>query len=170
MKCEICQTEEAHFHFATVDMFEGKEVHLCFGCAERQGLLFADLRSAVQSILDDQGLSLEEMMKAPEPRKASVATEPRRKRLTIDDFLNAQGDSRQGIPSTCPAYSPVDDEADFKRRIKSLNRRMQTAIEKEDYELCARLRDEISSVKRNFRKHKGSGKEKENDGSGTNSC
>ncbi len=158
MKCELCKKNDAVIHIQQIVGKENKEIHLCEKCAHKNG---------ISSNSDKIELSLNELLNglvdlSPRPRS--------------EDSCPACGtrlkDFRKNGLVGCPeCYSAFREEIagyleDFAGKVKHtgkypkrlkaykallvdkeiLKKRLQEAVDNEDYEAAASLRDRISSL------------------------
>lgn len=161
MQCQICQKSEATIHLTEIVEGVRSEMHICERCAQEQGIAVKSqipLNELLSSLLasapsDDQMLDTSEK-KASCPqcgftlelfRKEAVLGCPYDYEIfeksllpLIEKAHNGQSIHRGKVPSKAPT--------DTKKQIELLNLRQQleAAVQAEDYELAAELRDKIS--------------------------
>lgn len=163
MKCECCHEAEATIHLTQVIDGEVKKLNLCQVCAQKNGI---DLNSPI-SITDVLlGLGNQQSESTP-PADESVfdlscsrcqmtrAEFKKRARLGCPECYNAfMGElnaithamhhSRQHV-GKIPARQ--GNEARITAQIAALQKDIETAIAKEEYETAASLRDKIKRLK-----------------------
>ncbi len=163
MRCQICNKKEATIHLTEITDGVRTEMHICERCASEQGLAIKSqipINELLSSLLavqpsDDEmfgpsdkklscpncGLTLEQF------RKDGVLGCPYdyevfEKSLTplIETVHNGKTVHCGKIPSKTPE--------DTKKQIAQLNlhQRLEAAVQTEDYELAAQLRDKISRL------------------------
>jgi len=159
MKCDSCDEFEAVVHLTQIENNEMTVVHLCEACAAEQGL---DAPSGTPSLpLAD---FLAEMSGDPATSASSAA--PERCPfcgLTFEEFREVgrlgcpecwstfedqlQGLLRRvhgGTAHLGKVYLPPDPSAsEREKRLQALRRRLERAVELEDFERAAEIRDEI---------------------------
>lgn len=163
MKCECCKEAEATIHLTQVIDGEVKKLNLCQACAQKNGI---DLNSPI-SITDvllglgNQGgdsqpqTDLSEFDLSCGRCQMTRAEFKKRARLGCPECYNAfMGElsaitqamhhSRQHV-GKIPARQ--GNEARIAARVAALQKDIETAIAKEEYEVAARLRDEIRTLK-----------------------
>jgi protein arginine kinase activator len=164
MKCENCGDAEAVIHLTQIENNEMRTAHLCEHCAAAKGLESGDegLGSfPLQEFLAQMG--------GPdkEARRAADATD--RCGFCGLTFAGFRESGRLGCPHcystfetqlrgllrrvhgstrhTGKVYLPPDPTAsDRERRLEGLRHRLQRAIDAEDFERAASLRDEIRQL------------------------
>jgi protein arginine kinase activator len=166
MKCECCHKTEATIHLTQVIDGEVKKLNLCQICAQKNGI---DLNSPI-SITDvllglgDQAgkkrskSDLSEFDLSCSRCQMTRAEFKKRARLGCPECYNAfMGElsaltqamhhSRQHV-GKIPARQ--GNEARITAQIGALQKDIETAIAKEEYEMAANLRDKIRSLKESF--------------------
>ncbi len=164
MKCECCHETEATIHLTQVIDAEIKKLNLCQTCAQKNGI---DLNSPIS--ITDVLLGLGQPGKSEEKADLSEfdlscsrcqmtrAEFKKRARLGCPECYNAfMGElsaltqamhhSRQHV-GKIPARQGV--EARIAANIAALQKDIETAIAKEEYEVAAGLRDKIRELKEN---------------------
>lgn len=163
MKCECCHLEEATIHLTQVIDEEVKKLNLCQACAQKNGI---DLNSPI-SITDvlfglgsppsakskpsamtelDLSCSRCQMTRAEFKKNARLGCPECYKAFMgeLSALLQAMHHSRQHV-GKIPARQ--GNEARITAQIASLQKDIETAIAKEEYEIAANLRDKIRSLK-----------------------
>ena len=159
MKCQFCQKNEATIHLTQVVNGEVKKLNICQSCAEKNGI---DLNSPI-SITDvlmgignnsargTGSTSLAEYDLTCNRCQLSRAEFKKRARLgcpecyqsflaELSAITQAMHHNRQHVGKI-----PTREGSEVKKnaRIASLKKEINTAILKEEYELAAKLRDEV---------------------------
>ncbi len=161
MKCECCHEAEATIHLTQVIDGEVKKLNLCQACAQKNGI---DLNSPI-SITDvllglgqQEGgapKSLSEFDLSCSRCQMTRAEFKKRARLGCPDcydafmgelsaIMQAMHHSRQHV-GKIPARQ--GNEARITAQIAALQKDIETAIAKEEYEVAASLRDKIRALK-----------------------
>ncbi|MDF7822568.1 UvrB/UvrC motif-containing protein [Pontiellaceae bacterium B12227] len=163
MKCECCKEAEATIHLTQVIDGEVKKLNLCQVCAQKNGI---DLNSPI-SITDVLlGLGNQAGGKTPKTDLSEFDLSCSRCQMTRAEFkkrarlgcpecynafmgelsaiLQAMHHSRQHV-GKIPARQ--GNEARITAQIAALQKDIETAIAKEEYEVAANLRDKIRSLK-----------------------
>jgi len=159
MKCQSCGEHEAVVHLTQIENNEMSVVHLCEACAAEQGL---ETPSETPSAPLADFLA---QMSGDEPSPASSAA-PERCPFCGLTFAEFREVGRLGCPQCWSAfedqlqgllrrvhgatthigkvYLPPDPTAsEREKRLQALRRRLERAVELEDFERAAELRDEI---------------------------
>lgn len=158
MLCELCQEHEAAVHLTQVIDGDAKKIHLCQQCAAQSGLNI-DSALSLTDVLFGMGAPDEEDAGGPE--KTCRACHMRRadfrktSRLgcpscyeTFAEELNPvltgmhHGPAHTGKFPQGTACTPADSRA-----VAELQSRLERAVENEQYEEAARLRDLIRKVR-----------------------
>lgn len=165
MQCQICNKNEATIHLTEIAGGVRSEMHLCEMCAHEQGIAIKTnipINELLSNLLavqpaDDQlsglsdkgqscphcGFTLEQF------RKEALLGCPydyevfEKSLLPLIEKAHNGGTTHRGkFPSRMPQ--------DTKKQIELMNLRQQleTAVQGEDYELAAKLRDEIGAVEK----------------------
>lgn len=161
MRCERCGTNEATMHVTQVVQNESRLLHLCQACAAELG--FAGPSAPANFPLGDFLAQLgEEPPRGGEPTVDACAFCG----LTFSDFRET---GRLGCPHCYSAfeahlrgllrrihgatqhvgkvYLPADPgQSERDKRLEGLRRRLERAVEAEDFERAAQLRDQIRSM------------------------
>lgn len=160
MLCQSCKKARATVHLTEIaESGEAQERHLCEECAQGEGVFQKNLQTTAEIVQEllKQGLKIQTLTKV---RCSSCG-------MTIKDF---QQSALLGCPICYQEFaevlkavvlraqdgathhvgkSPRPNSARRQRRsrLMALNRQLQQAVKDEAYELAARLRDEIKSLK-----------------------
>jgi protein arginine kinase activator len=163
MKCECCHETEATIHLTQVIDGDVKKLNLCQECAQKNGI---DLNSPI-SITDVLlGLGSQVGMKKGPSMMSELDLSCSQCQMTRAEFktnarlgcpecynavmgelnalMQAMHHSRQHV-GKIPARQGV--EARITAQIASLQKDIETAIAKEEYEVAANLRDKIRALK-----------------------
>jgi len=160
MTCQRCQQSKATVH-VTDTMPEKRERHLCEECAEKEGIIIKHHHQTTNEILQQfikhkTGLAGADELACPKCG------------LTFRDF---QLKGQLGCPEDYEAFRSVlmplierahegatqhvgkvpptvDDSVRHNTGLLRLRRELQDAIEQEDYEMAARVRDAIQALER----------------------
>ena len=140
MKCEHCGRNEATFFYKSSVNGHVTQVHLCQDCAQQMG--YADsLRRSMRpmSLFGDDFFSrpfslLEPFMDGFGSRMLTEFPEP-------DQPQQAQPAERAGLVD-----KSQQEELRSQRRRNALQEQLKAAVESENYEEAARLRDELRTL------------------------
>jgi protein arginine kinase activator len=163
MLCCVCKEKEATVHLTQIAGDKMQKVDLCEDCAKTKG------------VNDPQGFSLADLLlglgASQEIEQASGGAEVRCPRCGFSqaDFKKA---GRLGCPECYTTFSEaiggllktmhkgvrhigkvpeaMRQERDFTDRVKTLEKKLSKAVEQEDFEQAAVLRDEIKQAKARF--------------------
>ena len=165
MKCECCNEVEATIHLTQVIDGEVKKLNLCQACAQKNGI---DLNSPI-SITDvllglgnqqggnetsgedtvfDLSCSRCQMTRAEFKKRARLGCPECYNSFMgeLSAITQAMHHSRQHV-GKIPARQ--GNEARITAQIAALQKDIETAIAKEEYEMAASLRDKIKTLKQN---------------------
>ena len=159
IKCMICKEKDATVHFAEITNGQIKKMHLCDECATQKGI-GVNISFSVADLI--AGLS-------PESHFSDDAQKCPACGMEIQEFKNS---GRLGCSQCYEAFSKVlnhiiesvhkntvhtgkmppnveirEDEQNRLERIHAFQTQLQQALEKEDYEKAAELRDKIKTLK-----------------------
>jgi protein arginine kinase activator len=167
MLCHHCQKNEATLSYTEIKSGKTQIVLLCAACAVSQGLL-TPLQAAITNLGELLNEALKELVSSSEgqpapacPRCGLTLSQFKKSgkmgcpecyrafSLQLDPLLNRIHQSGKHLGKPAPAETqasgrPVDNR---KTRIDSLKTRLDRAVEKEEFELAACLRDQINSLK-----------------------
>ncbi len=164
MKCECCHEAEATIHLTQVIYGKVKKLNLCQDCAQKNGV---DLNSPIsitdvllglgsaqgsapkeQSLMSDLDLSCSrcQMTRAEFKKNARLGCPECYKAFMgeLNALVQAMHHTRQHV-GKIPARQ--GNEARVTAQIASLQKDIETAIAKEEYEIAANLRDKIRALK-----------------------
>ncbi len=164
MLCENCKKNGATVHLVEIINQEKKELNLCESCAEAAGLPFHKPNLSVGDLfgLIEAGLSKTSKKKDAEtscPQCGMTLREFRSKgrfgcandyevfRDQLEGLLEKiHGSSRHVGKTPLRGSPPPDDSKKRNKEIAALRKRLTQAVEKEEYEEAAKLRDQINSL------------------------
>ncbi len=174
MICQSCEKVAATFHLTEIVSGEKKEVHLCDACAQSQGItpfsvgsLLAELAGAAGGAIDEESGSPVDRMSCPHcgldyddfrsRGRLGCAHDYEAFRAALVPLLeNIHGATQHvgKVPTRLGAEMVVEKE------LIDLRRELQKAIQHEEYERAATLRDKIRTVEKTL----ASGDAEESDG------
>ena len=158
MLCERCQDQPAEVHLTTIENDEMATLHLCTACAEQQGIhTSAAAPAPLADFLAHLGASAEEGPQSstsePCPYCGTSSEEFRRTgRLGCPEcYVHFEGQLRGllrrvhgSTQHVGKLYLGEASEADDRHaQLRSLRLRLDRAVELEDFEAAAELRDQI---------------------------
>ena len=138
MKCEHCGRNEATFFYKSSVNGRVTQVHLCQDCARRMGYTDSLRRSMQPMSLFGDGFFgsafslLEPFMDGFETRMLTECPEP--------------GEPRQQEEKSGLVDKAQQDALRSERRRNALQEQLKSAVESENYEEAARLRDELRAL------------------------
>lgn len=156
--CQRCNKAPATVHLTDVlPGGEKRERHLCEGCAQQEGLLLKP-QEGITSILEKfvkHGASVQEAANLRCPHCSTTWREFRSQGVLgcpndyhvfaehLDPLIERAHEGGSEHVGKVPASA--GDGAKRQARLLQLRRELHTAVEQEDYESAARLRDEIKA-------------------------
>jgi len=162
MKCECCSEKEATIHLTQVIEGEVKKLNLCQDCAQKNGI---DLNSpiSITDVLLGLGQPVAQNMKSDMTEfdlscsrcQMTRAEFKKRARLGCPEcykaFMGELSALTQAMHHSSQHVGKIParqgNEARGTAQIAALKKDIETAISKEEYEVAARLRDQIRSLK-----------------------
>lgn len=166
MLCQICKSKEATVHIKEIIEGEYTELHLCHDCAEEKGLtesllspgsVFANLMSGLADFIKSP-LLLQEEKKCPECGLSYTSIINKGKMgcascyQTFQDYIfplleriHGKANHRGKVPQK------ITPEIKARTEFYQLQRELEEAIEKEEYERAAELRDRIRKIQKKGR-------------------
>ncbi len=164
MQCQICQKNEATIHLTEITNGMRTEMHLCERCAQEEGIAVKSqisLNELLSSLLavqpaDDElssggseqksscphcGFTLEQFRKEP------VLGCPYDYEVFEKSLLPLIEKAHAGNSHHCgkvPSKTPTDTKKQIE--LMRLRQQLETAVEAEDYETAAELRDKIDEA------------------------
>jgi len=165
MQCQICNENDATIHLTEISDGKRYEMHVCERCAAEQGLavkshipineLLSNLL-AVQPTDDEFAGSSEQRASCPhcnltmaQFRKEGVLGCPYDYEVFEKSLLPLIERAHDGKTTHCgklPSRVPKDTKK--QSRLFNLRQKLEAAVQSEDYELAAKLRDKISKIEK----------------------
>lgn len=166
MQCEDCHQEKATVHFTQIVNDETETFHLCPSCAQKRGLKTSPVTTQMplSDFLSEMGAPI--FTKATSanlacPRCGCSFRQFRKTGrlgcahcyLTFEQEMSAllrkiHGSNEHVGMTAEEAIGPVGESEE---RLFQLRRELRRAVEREEYELAARLRDEISELEEDLK-------------------
>jgi protein arginine kinase activator len=167
MQCQRCKEQTATIHLTEINNGERQETHLCEVCAEHEGLAIKSqipLNELLSTLLASQSSGKEQpvteaVAAADEkscPTCGMTMTEFKKGRLLgcandyeiFGDSLEPIIEKNQGGNTVHKGKVPDNTPEDSKKQIEILNlrRELEDAVESEDYENAAKIRDRIEHL------------------------
>jgi len=157
MKCQFCDND-ATVHLQQIKDEETQEMHLCESCAEERGITDPDGFSLASMLGDKEDqVKVPEIQLIPECDECGFSLEDLKKvgRLgcsscysAFNSEISAMLDSmHRGVIHLGKRPEGMICEVLQQEKIDSVEQALQLAIENEDFELAAKLRDELNSLK-----------------------
>jgi len=160
MKCQKCENSEANFHYSKNVNGNVTETHLCHECAAESGFNIDQMLAQGGSIDQSNTLTLNQLAELIFPVRGMSAIMPLAiPMMRVNGMLPftvrpLTGKIEQGDPCVCgcgksiaeKTNEKVDEEANLRRE---LNAQMRAAVEKEEFEKAAELRDRIRDIEKN---------------------
>jgi protein arginine kinase activator len=162
MRCQVCKINEATIHLTEIKQGKRTEVHVCASCANEQGITVKtqmSLNDMLNNLLASQpegddvfdsieekscphcGFNIEQFRKEPRlgcPYDYEVFE---KELLPLIEKAHDGAVRHQGkTPSKVPA------ETKKHIQLSSLQKQLEEAVLREDYETAARLRDKINEL------------------------
>ncbi len=160
MQCENCQKNEATIHLTEIVEGVRTEMHLCERCAAEQGIAVKSqipINELLGSLLASQpsdeelfGLSDKELscphcgFTLEQYRKEGVLGCPYDYEVFEKALLPLIKKTHDGKTTHCGKVpSKMSEDAKKQIELSNLRQQLETAVQSEDYELAAKLRDKI---------------------------
>ncbi|MFC1739376.1 UvrB/UvrC motif-containing protein [Planctomycetota bacterium] len=163
MRCQICKNNEATIHLTEINKGQRTEVHVCAQCAQQQGITIKSqmpLNELLDSLLasqpEDEELfgSLEQEQTCPH---CGFTLEQFRKEPRLGCPYDYEVFKKQLLPIIKRAHnektrhrgkapSKVSIETKKQLKLSELQMQLEQAVQKEDYETAAKLRDRINEL------------------------
>lgn len=165
MQCQICNKNEATIHLTEIVDGDRNEMHLCEECAMEQGVAVQSqmpLNELLSSLLSVQpsdaelfgasekadscphcGFTLEQF------RKEAVLGCPHDYEIFEKSLSQLIGKAHDGKTTHCgkiPSKVPEDRKQEME--LLKMRQQLDDAVRTEDYELAAKLRDEINKIEK----------------------
>lgn len=168
MLCQNCNKEQATRHYKQVINGESRELHLCGECAEKMGYASFGYNPMFSADKQDFGFGLDNLLSHMLGGKAAV-----KKRSTACPLCGATAEdiSRSGRVGCAKCYEQFSDmltpyirrihgntmhagrmpeniggEITARRKLEGLKTELKRAIELQEFERAAELRDEIKEL------------------------
>lgn len=161
MLCDICKKNEAVVHYAEVINGEIKKINICEECAKKKGFgvevsfsmgdilggMLTDSSHELEKIAssleqcDKCGLTYDEFRKYGRLGCDNCYKVFEKKLVSIVDTIHKNTRHRGKVPK---AYR---DKFYKVEKIRELNKQLKEAVENEEYEKAAMLRDQIRDIK-----------------------
>ncbi|MCL2569547.1 MAG: UvrB/UvrC motif-containing protein [Oscillospiraceae bacterium] len=140
MKCQHCLTREANFHYRSNINGEIAEHHLCAGCAQSVNGLFAGVTANPMRAMEEmvQKSLLGPSFFGGRSFFAPIHRDPER--------LSQGAEMCHREPKTERIPEAADETLQQRRMLNALRQEMQTAVEQENFERAAEIRDEINRL------------------------
>jgi len=164
MKCQICDKNEATIHLTEISDGLRTEIHICEHCAAKQGIAAKSqmpvnelLSSLLASAPSDDELfgASEKKLSCPhcgftleQFRKEAVLGCPYDYEIFEKSLLPLIRKAHNGKTTHCgkvPSKTPKDAKKQI--GLLKLRQQLETAVQNENYELAAELRDKINNSK-----------------------
>jgi len=166
MQCQRCKEQTATIHLTEINNGKRTETHLCEDCAEHEGLAIKSqipLNELLSTLLASQS--------APKPQPVAETAAENEKSCSscgmtmkefqsghllgcandyeeLSDSLDEIIEKNQGGNTTHKGKVPANAPEDSKKQVEILNlrRQLEDAVENEDYETAAQIRDRIEQL------------------------
>ena len=165
MQCQICNKNEATIHLTEIADGVRTEMHLCELCAHEQGIAVKTnipINELLSNLLavqpaDDQ-LSEHSDRNISCPHCGFTLDQFRKEALlgcpydyevfekSLLPLIEKAHDGRTTHRGKFPSRMPQDTKKQIE--LMNLRQQLETAVQSEDYELAAKLRDEISAIEK----------------------
>ena len=163
MMCDHCGERDAVIHLTHIENNEMHSYHLCEACAAEKGIdpdAEADVNEPLAAFLAQMGDERSEAADAPDAEcpYCSLSLEGFKKtgRLGCSQcyvafeahLRNLMRRLHAGTQHVGKVYLPPEDATDVSReeRLNGLMRRLTRAVDSEDFERAAKIRDQIRSL------------------------
>jgi len=162
MQCQICNKREATIHLTEITEGMRTEMHICEHCAAEQGITIKShipLNELLSSLLavqpddDEIAASAEELIcpncgyTLEQFRKEGLLGCPEDYKVFEKVLLPLIERAHNGKTVHCgkvPSRAPNDTKRHA--QLLKLRQQLETAVQNEDYELAAKLRDQINQI------------------------
>lgn len=159
MLCSVCKEKEATVHLTKIEGDKMQKVDVCEACAKAKGLSentgfsLADLMLGLGASQEMEQASGGVEIKCP---RCGYSQEDFKKsgRLGCPDCYKVFAEGLDGLLKTMhkgtrhvgKVPEALRQNRDLAERLRNLQRRLGKAVEEEDFELAAKLRDEIKQT------------------------
>ena len=160
MLCDICKKNEAVVHYAEVVNGEIKKINICEECAKKKGFtevsfsmgdilggMVSDIAQGFEKIIapeeqcDRCGMTYDEFRKYGRLGCDNCYKVFEKKLISIIDTIHKHTRHKGKVPTAYrEKYIKIEE-------IRELNKQLKEAVEKEEYEKAAVLRDKIRELK-----------------------
>jgi len=163
MQCQVCQKKEATIHLTEITDGVRSEMHLCEHCAQDEGIAIKSQLSinellsgllATQPIDDELFGDTEQELSCPhcgftlaQFTKEAVLGCPYDYEVfekSLLPLIEKAHDGKTVHRGKVPSKMPKDTKKQMK--LTALRQQLDAAVQSEDYELAAKLRDEINQL------------------------
>ena len=155
MVCQSCKDRKATVHLTEIlDNKEKRELHLCEQCAQQHGTSGMEIMGLISSALSPAakpGGAESAELKCPTCALAYSDFRSRGRlgcpqcyevfRAALEPLLEKIHGKKEHVGKT-PGGPPAADRT-LERQLVNLRRQLQAAVKDEDYELAAKLRDDL---------------------------
>jgi protein arginine kinase activator len=158
MICELCQKENATVHLTQIISGKMQKVDLCDKCSKEKGVTdpagfsLADMLVDLGSVEEAKGTGPDELVcpqcgfTHPDFKKTGRLGCPQCY-VTFSEGLGAiLKDMHKGIQHKGKIPSRAARAQEYQNRLKALHANLQAAVQSENYEQAASLRDQISHL------------------------
>jgi protein arginine kinase activator len=160
MKCEICGLKDAVIHIRQMQKDLVHELHICEDCAQEKGLIREEdselpIANLLSGLLEGKDVTGASEVKDACPRCGLKASEFRKQgKLGCPECFHAFEKDVRSIVSQMAARprhtgrvpSAMMIEQDTASRGENLREELREAVEREEYELAARIRDRLREL------------------------
>jgi protein arginine kinase activator len=160
MKCEICGLKDAVIHIRQIQKEMVHELHICEDCAQEKGLIREEdselpIANLLSGLLEGKDMTGASDVKDACPRCGMKASDFRKQgKLGCPDCFAAFEKDVRAIVSQMAARPrhtgklPATLTLEKPAPAEGLREELRAAVEKEEYELAARLRDQLRELER----------------------
>jgi protein arginine kinase activator len=164
MQCELCKIKAATVHLTEIIDGHRTESHLCQACAQKEGIsiksqlslneLLSSLIAAHQQTTDEEGLAEMEKscpvcgMTMDMFRKQAVLGCPNDYEVfgkTLEQLIEKAHDGNLTHKGKIPAGLSQEEISNTNKK-EELKKQLDRAVAAEDYELAAKLRDQLKTM------------------------
>jgi protein arginine kinase activator len=164
MQCELCKIKAATVHLTEIIDGHRTESHLCQACAQKEGIsiksqlslneLLSSLIAAHQQTTDEEGLAEMEKscpvcgMTMDMFRKQAVLGCPNDYEVfgkTLEQLIEKAHDGNLTHKGKIPAGLSQEEISNTNKK-EELKKQLDHAVAAEDYELAAKLRDQLKTM------------------------
>ena len=158
MKCEICGLKDAVIHIRQIQKETVHELHICEDCAQEKGLLREEeselpIANLLSGLLEGRDVSGGADARESCPRCGMKAADFRKQgKLGCPECFTAFEKDVRAIVSQMAARPrhtgklPATLEMEKPAPAEGLREELRAAVEREEYELAARLRDRLRDL------------------------